>query len=113
MIKMAAVVVWRSQHRRNLRRNRVFRDRKNPLDMYDDVELYDYDKFRFRRHDILTIVDELLDDLEYPDRHTTRLLAEYSASYSGSVDVCEFVSRTWWLRPSVSTSQPLPEPPTV
>ena len=23
---------------RNLRRNRVFRDRKNPLDMYDDVE---------------------------------------------------------------------------
>ena len=50
MIKMAAVVVWRSQHRRNLRRNRVFRDRKNPLDMYDDVELYD--KFRFRRHDI-------------------------------------------------------------
>ena len=67
MIKMAAVVVWRSQHRRNLRRNRVFRDRKNPLDMYDDVELYD--KFRFRRHDILTIVDELLDDLEgYPLR---------------------------------------------
>ena len=61
MIKMAAVVVWRSQHRRNLRRNRVFRDRKNPLDMYDDVELYD--KFRFRRHDILTNVDELLDDL--------------------------------------------------
>ena len=111
MIKMAAVVVWRSQHRRNLRRNRVFRDRKNPLDMYDDVELYD--KFRFRRHDILTIVDELLDDLEYPDRHATRLLAGYSASYSGIVDICEFVSRTWWLRPSVSTSQPHPEPSTV
>ena len=52
-------------HRRNLRRNRVFRDRKNPLDMYDDVELYD--KFRFRRHDILTIVYELRDELEYPD----------------------------------------------
>ena len=32
--------------------------------MYDDVELY---KFRFRRHDILTNVDELRDDLEYPD----------------------------------------------
>ena len=69
MIKMAAVVVLRSQHRRNLRRNRVFRDRKNPLDMYDDAELYD--TFRFCRHDILTIVDELLDDLEYPDRHAT------------------------------------------
>ena len=62
---MAAVVVWRSKHRRNLKRNRVFRDRRNPLDMYDDVELYD--KFRFRRHDVLTIVDELRDDLEYPD----------------------------------------------
>ena len=62
---MAAVVVWRSQHGKNLRRNRVFRDRKNPLDMYDDGE--SYDKFRFRRHDILTIVDELRDDLEYPD----------------------------------------------
>ena len=62
---MAAVVVWRSQHRRNLRRNRVFQDRKNPLDMYDDVEWYD--KFRFRRRDILTIVDDLRDDLEYPD----------------------------------------------
>ena len=117
MIKMAAVVVWSSQHRRNLRRNRVFRDRKNPLDMYDDVELYD--KFIFRRHDILTIVDELLDDLEYPDRHATsitrltRLLAGYSASYSGIVDVCEFVSRIWWLRPSVSISQPRPEPSTV
>ena len=114
MIKMAAVVVWRSQHRRNLRRNRVFRERKKSLDMYDDVELYD--KFRFRRHDILTIVDELLDDLEYPDRHATsitRLLAGYSASYSGIVDVCEFVSRTWWLRPSVSISQPHPEPSTV
>ena len=71
MIKMAAVVVWRSQHRRNLRRNRVFRDRKNPLDMYDDVELYD--KIRFRRLDILAIVDELLNDFRLPrstrDKH--------------------------------------------
>ena len=95
---MAAVVVWRSKHRMNLRRNRVFRDRKNPLDMYD--------KFRFRRHDILTIVDELRDDLEYPDTRQLRPLAGYSASCSGIADVCEFVSRTWWLRPSASTSQP-------
>ena len=33
------------------------RNKKNPLDMYDDMELYD--KFRFRHHNILTIVDEL------------------------------------------------------
>ena len=70
---MAAVVVWRSKHRRNLKRNRIFRDRRNPLDMYDDVELYD--KFRFRRHDILTIVDELRDDLEYPDTRQSPLPA--------------------------------------
>ena len=61
---MAALVVWGRQHRRNLRRNRVFRDMKNPRDMYEDVELYD--EIRFRRHDIFTIVDELRDDLEYP-----------------------------------------------
>ena len=33
--------------------------------MYDDVELYD--KFIFRRHDIITIVDELRNDSEYSD----------------------------------------------
>ena len=70
---MAAVVVWISQHRRNLKRNRVFLDRKNPLDMYDDVELYD--KFKLRRHDILTIVYELRDNLEYPDTRQSPLPA--------------------------------------
>ena len=62
---MAAKVVWRRQNRKNLRRNRVFQDRKNPLDIYDDMELYD--KISSRRHSILTIVDELRDDLEYLD----------------------------------------------
>ena len=69
-----------------------------------------YDKFRFRRHDILTIVDELRDDLEYPDTWHARPLDGYSANYSNIADVCEFVSRTWWLRPSASTNQPHPEP---
>ena len=46
--------------------------------MYDDVELYN--KFRFRHHDILIIVNELQGDLEYPDN---------SASCSGIVDVCD------------------------
>ena len=64
-MKNGVVVVWRSQHRRNLSRNRVFWDRKNPLDIHVDVELYD--NFRFHRHDILTIVDELREDSEYPD----------------------------------------------
>ena len=50
--------------RRNLRRERVFRDRTNPLDIYDDEELFS--KFRFRRVHILAMVDELGDDIEYP-----------------------------------------------
>ena len=61
---MAAVIVWRRQLRRNLWRNRIFRDRRNPLKIFDDTELYS--KFRFRRHNILKIVDELRNDLEYP-----------------------------------------------
>ena len=64
-MKNGVVVVWRSQHRRNLSRNRVFWDRKNPLDIHVDVELYD--NFIFHPHDILTIVDELREDSEYPD----------------------------------------------
>ena len=65
---MGAVVVWTNQHRRNLKRNRVFLDRK---------ELYD--NFRFRRHDILTILDELRDDLEYPDTRQGPLPATLQA----------------------------------
>ena len=68
-------------------------------------------KFRFRRHDILTIVDELRDDLEYHSHPDTRQApCGYSASYSGFSDVCEFVSGTWRLRSSASTSQPHPQP---
>ena len=36
---MAAVVVWRRHQRRIWGEIGVFRDRKNSLDIYDDVEL--------------------------------------------------------------------------
>ena len=39
--------------RRPLRRERLFRDRMNPLEKYDDVEIKAL--FRFERHDILRI----------------------------------------------------------
>ena len=80
--KMAAVVVWRRRHRRNLRRNRVFQDRKNPLDMYmyDDVVFAVTISLYNRRWTVRR--------LRVP-RHTPRLLAGYSASYSGIVDVCD------------------------
>lgn len=49
---------------RNLRRERVFRDRTNPFDVYSDDELYQ--RFRFPRNIILTIVDLVSDDLAHP-----------------------------------------------
>ena len=42
----------------------VFQDRRNPIDMYDDVE--PHSKFRFYRGDILVIVDKVRDAIEYP-----------------------------------------------
>jgi hypothetical protein len=49
--------------RRNLRRNRVFRDRVNPLEDYNDVKLYK--KFRFTRNDILELTDMVRDAIRY------------------------------------------------
>ena len=54
----------RMRRRRDIRRERVFSDRNNPIDIYDDVELYE--RFRFRRNDILELVDDIRDDVEYP-----------------------------------------------
>ena len=51
------------QYRRAFRRNRLIRDRKNPLDFCDDVKLRE--RFRFRRCDIFELVDDLNPDLEY------------------------------------------------
>ena len=45
-----------------LRRDRVFRDRTKPLDIYDDFELID--KYRSDRQSIMMICDMLQDDLE-------------------------------------------------
>lgn len=60
---MALRLVHRLRRRNALRRNRLFRDKTNPLDAHDDFEIYD--RFRFRRHQILEIVDELRDDLTH------------------------------------------------
>ena len=43
--------------RRALRRERVFRDRTKPLNIYDDFELID--KYRFDRQSIMMICDML------------------------------------------------------
>jgi hypothetical protein len=60
--KMSAVIIAR-RIRRSLRRQRVFRDRRNPLDSFSDGELYD--AFRFHRADLLQLFDDLAVDIEY------------------------------------------------
>lgn len=49
--------------RRNFRRERVFRDRLNPLDMYNDDELFR--RFRLPRRELLELVDTFAADLDY------------------------------------------------
>lgn len=56
------------------RRNRVFRERFNPLQQLDNAELYS--RYRFRRADILRIVDLLRNDLEFGIRRRDTLSAE-------------------------------------
>ena len=65
---MAAALFLIGQ-RRNVRRNRIFRDRSHPLDIYDDVDFYQ--RFRFRRNDFLQLVDEVGDRLEIANRGHT------------------------------------------
>ena len=45
-----------------MRRERICRDRTNPLEIYDDLELIE--RFRFNRRTILQITQLLQDDLE-------------------------------------------------
>ena len=65
---MAGVVLrefdYDSEMHHAVARERVFRDRFNPLDAYNDIELYE--RFRMRRGSILTLLDELRDVIWHP-----------------------------------------------
>lgn len=61
-------LVYRLALRRQLRRERVFRDRTHPFELYDDIDLYA--RYRFRRQDIIDLVDVVQGDI---DRAFTRL----------------------------------------
>ena len=63
LINMAYLVllVERAQ-----RRERVFRDRTNPLEIYDDVDLFK--KYRFNRAGVMTLIDRLGGQLEHQTR---------------------------------------------
>eukprot|EP00745_Piridium_sociabile_P032193 TRINITY_DN54078_c0_g1_i4.p1 TRINITY_DN54078_c0_g1~~TRINITY_DN54078_c0_g1_i4.p1 ORF type:complete len:286 (+),score=33.99 TRINITY_DN54078_c0_g1_i4:34-891(+) len=57
-------VVFRFLVNRHFRRERVFRDRTNPFDIYDDVDLFS--RYRFRRADIIDLCDVIADDIDHP-----------------------------------------------
>ncbi|XP_065639405.1 putative nuclease HARBI1 [Hydra vulgaris] len=57
---------------RALRRERIFKDRNNPLDIYDDISLYK--RFRFRKASIFYLTDLLRIDLE-PKSNQTLIVA--------------------------------------
>ena len=65
-LKMAALILLRYRQRRLLRRNRIFRDRTNPLHKFNDLELFW--QFRFRRAAILQMTNELKEELEHLNR---------------------------------------------
>lgn len=59
---MAAIVLMRRRRREGFIDRRIFRDRTNPLEVFDDQEVYK--KFRFYRQDIFEIADEIEEDLQ-------------------------------------------------
>lgn len=61
-------------YRRAMRRERVIRDRTNPLDVYDDLECYQ--RFRLNRRGIMALVDMLREDLEHLTRRNSALSPE-------------------------------------
>ncbi|XP_038062959.1 putative nuclease HARBI1 [Patiria miniata] len=61
------------ENRRALRRERVFRDRKNPLDEYNDVEMYK--KYRFTRFGCLHVINRIEAELHHPTQRNHALPA--------------------------------------
>lgn len=60
----ALMLAWQHDiaHRRAIRRERIFRDRVHPLDLYDDIQLYQ--RYRFDRQTLLELIDLVRDDLQ-------------------------------------------------
>ena len=61
-----ALALYRAFYQAQDRRPRIFRDRSNPFDYFNDEQIYD--RFRFRRHHILEIVDLVADEIRLQRR---------------------------------------------
>eukprot|EP00745_Piridium_sociabile_P040213 TRINITY_DN76783_c0_g1_i1.p1 TRINITY_DN76783_c0_g1~~TRINITY_DN76783_c0_g1_i1.p1 ORF type:complete len:157 (+),score=10.77 TRINITY_DN76783_c0_g1_i1:254-724(+) len=66
---MAALLALQRRRRMRLRRNRIFRDRTHPFEVFDDVELVR--KFRFRRREILDLTNLIEHDITLTNRKGT------------------------------------------
>lgn len=66
-----AFLLLLNENRRALRRERVFRDRINPLDKYNDVDMYR--KYRFTRLGVIHIIDLIAASLEHPTKRNHAL----------------------------------------
>jgi hypothetical protein len=64
------ITIYLHNEERSLRRERLFRDRLNPLEVYDYVEIRRL--FRFQRENVYNIVGQLKDVLDYTRGHKYR-----------------------------------------
>ena len=69
---MARRILELAELRRGMRRERIFRDRRNPIDIFDDAELVK--RYRFSREGIMRITDIVKNDIEHPTRRNHALL---------------------------------------
>lgn len=68
---MALQLYLHNYNRRGLQRQRIFRDRTQPLEIYSDIELYQ--RYRFTRLGCLSIIDRLQAQLEHPTNRSRAL----------------------------------------
>ena len=73
---MGGTVHWFDdlQYHRAMRRKRIIRDRLNPLDMFDALELYQH--YRLPRQNLFRLIDEIWDDHQYMNQRNAALCAE-------------------------------------
>ena len=71
---MAAILFLADEEReRELKRMRVFRDRKNPLDWLDDGEVIE--RYRLPRNFLIQLVELVKEDVERPTKRNHSLSA--------------------------------------
>lgn len=61
-LRLVYQLMGNGQERNPIRRQRVFRDRTNPLDVYNDAEFRE--RFRFRREDVLNLCEDIGDAID-------------------------------------------------